>query len=618
MLQRLLIVCSMVLAILFVPVGAEDKSTSSSEVCWECDGKISNLTLQYHGERSALIKVYGHKGDIVFDATVSPNAFFTLNGFDKKNTLGPKVKIYIDSVLDTEIHTSCSVALLLGMQFGSFTIVDGDSRNGGQTCSISDFIPSGHLCGSVYEDTNGNGLRDNQESSTEGIQITVTDVQNSVSSVLTDTDGDYCAYNISEGLATIEVDTTTLPIGTELFTGENPNSVTILANTVNNAGLDGYAYLKPTAFEQNITTQEDTPISITLQAEDKSGRVLTYLIETPPSNGLLSGTAPNLTYTPNADYYGTDSFTFVVNNGILSSEVATVNILITPVNDAPVAVDDNVTTLENVSIAIKPLLNDTDIDGNSSKLRIISISQPSFGTVFLSEEFVYYAPNSHNELIDYFNYTIEDEYGARDTATITINITLVNEPPIAYNQIVYTDEDTPISIELNATDLDGDELNYTITYQPENGVVTGIAPHLTYTPDSNYSGNDYIAYMVNDGEYDSYVAVVTIVVNPLNDPPIANAGEDYIGIRGDTVVFNGSDSYDIDGNIMSYEWSENNIILSTEKIFDRQILQEGVHTVTLIVTDDNNATDSDEKIITITPCCVGCNYPDPTQTNPYN
>jgi len=88
--------------------------------------------------------------------------------------------------------------------------------------------------------------------------------------------------------------------------------------------------------------------------------------------------------------------------------------------------------------------------------------------------------------------------------------------------------------------------------------------------------------------------------------------------RGDNVMLDGSESYDVDGNISTYEWREGNITLSTQEHFSHIFYDEGVHRITLTVTDDQNATDSDEKIITINPCCEGCNYPDPTQTNPYN
>ena len=88
------------------------------------------------------------------------------------------------------------------------------------------------------------------------------------------------------------------------------------------------------------TTDEDTPKAITLTATDVDGATLTYAIVDAPAHGTLSGTAPALTYTPAANYNGPDSFTFKANDGTADSNVATVSITVTAVNDAPVASDE--------------------------------------------------------------------------------------------------------------------------------------------------------------------------------------------------------------------------------------------------------------------------------------
>jgi hypothetical protein len=217
-------------------------------------------------------------------------------------------------------------------------------------------------------------------------------------------------------------------------------------------------------------------------------------------------------------------------------------------------------------------------------------------------------------------YTIEDENGGRDTAVIKIRIVSENDAPVAYNQMIATDEDHSVSFDLNASDPDGDPVKYTLlnlALLPEHGSVSGTPPHLVYTPNPNYNGNDYIAFSVDDGKLDSAPAVITIVVHPLNDPPVADAGVDETGLRGDTFTLDGSASYDIDGNITHYLWQEGNMTIGTEKTLHRQFTITGQHRIRLTVTDDQNASDSDEKIITIESCSDGCVYPDPTATNPY-
>jgi Ca2+-binding RTX toxin-like protein len=91
----------------------------------------------------------------------------------------------------------------------------------------------------------------------------------------------------------------------------------------------------PVANNQSVSTPEDTPKAIALTASDADGDALTYTVVAGPAHGTLSGTAPDFTYTPAVNYYGTDSFTFKANDGQLDSNVGTVTITVTPVNDAP-------------------------------------------------------------------------------------------------------------------------------------------------------------------------------------------------------------------------------------------------------------------------------------------
>jgi serine protease len=142
--------------------------------------------------------------------------------------------------------------------------------------------------------------------------------------------------------------------------------------------VDAYAALQwsatpnnpPVANDQSVTIDEDTTAAITLTATDPDGDTLTYLILSGPSNGVLTGTAPTLTYTPNADYNGADSFAFKANDGTANSNIATVNITVNPVNDLPVADDQLVTTEENTPVAIT--LTATDPDGDTLTYSILS------------------------------------------------------------------------------------------------------------------------------------------------------------------------------------------------------------------------------------------------------
>merc|ERR1711964_324156 len=108
--------------------------------------------------------------------------------------------------------------------------------------------------------------------------------------------------------------------------------------TTNVNGSDSFTFTvndKPVATAQTMTTDEDVAKAITLAGTDIENSTLTYTVVANPSHGALSGTAPALTYTPTADYNGSDSFTFKVNDGTVDSETATISITVIAVNDAP-------------------------------------------------------------------------------------------------------------------------------------------------------------------------------------------------------------------------------------------------------------------------------------------
>ena len=108
------------------------------EECAECDGKVTQLTLSYNGSVvDALIRVEqkGKNGGVVFEDIVQPGAEFTFSGIDKNGTLGTEISIYIGGTLNTKIHTSCSQPIGIGMVFGDFEIVAGESLKGGAFCS---------------------------------------------------------------------------------------------------------------------------------------------------------------------------------------------------------------------------------------------------------------------------------------------------------------------------------------------------------------------------------------------------------------------------------------------------------------------------------------------------
>src|SRR4029450_5930704 len=132
----------------------------------------------------------------------------------------------------------------------------------------------------------------------------------------------------------------------------NIATVTITVTAVDDA---------PVAVDQSVTTDEDTAKAIVLAATDvDTATTLIYSMVAGPAHGTLSGTAPNVIYTPAANYSGADSFTFKANDGTLDSNIAAVTITVTAVDDAPVAADQSVTTDEDTAKAIVLAATDAD------------------------------------------------------------------------------------------------------------------------------------------------------------------------------------------------------------------------------------------------------------------
>jgi hypothetical protein len=320
--------------------------------------------------------------------------------------------------------------------------------------------------------------------------------------------------------------------------GTDTATVTVTVNPVNDP---------PVAEEQAVATDEDTPVEITLVANDVDGDTLTYEVLTQPANGFLSGTAPNLTYTPNEDYFGPDSFTFKVNDGTVDSNTATVTITVNPVNDPPVAEEQAVATDEDTPVEIALVAN--DVDGDT--LTYAVLTQPANGVLSGTAPNLTYTPNEDYFGPDSFTFKANDGTVDSNTATVTITVNPVNDPPVAEGQAVATDEDTPVEITLVANDVDGDTLTYEVLTQPTNGVLSGTAPNLTYTPNEDYFGPDGFTFKANDGTVDSNTATVTITVNPVNDPPVAEG--QAVATDEDTPVEITLVANDVDGDTLTYE-----------------------------------------------------------------
>jgi hypothetical protein len=146
-----------------------------------------------------------------------------------------------------------------------------------------------------------------------------------------------------------------------------------------------------------------------------------------------------------------------------------------------------------------------------------------------------YTPTANFSGVDHLTFRANNGQVDSNVATITITVQPVNDAPVVDDQTLVTNEDTPLTITLSATDLDSQTLAYSLVTTPTNGALTGSPPTLTYTPTVNFSGVDHFTFKANDGLADSNVATVTVTVQPVNDAPVA-ADQAVTAAFGSTVV----------------------------------------------------------------------------------
>ena len=309
----------------------------------------------------------------------------------------------------------------------------------------------------------------------------------------------------------------------------------------------------PVANAQSVTTAEDTAVAITLTGSDVENDALTYSIIAEPRYGTLSGTGANRIYTPGADYFGSDSFAFTVNDGQADSNVATVSITITAVNDAPVASSQSVTTAEDTAVAVT--LTGSDVENDALTYSIVT--GPQHGTLSASGASRLYTPAANYFGPDSFTFTVNDGQVDSNVATVSITITAVNDAPMASSQSVTVLLDTATPITLTGTDVDViDRLGFIIVDQPLHGTLAGSNANVVYTPAAGYQGLDHFTFKINDGQTDSNVATVSLAVTSfqgLGDLPGGIFDSRPSMVSGNGAVVIGSSETDLGSTV--FRWT---------------------------------------------------------------
>ncbi len=317
--------------------------------------------------------------------------------------------------------------------------------------------------------------------------------------------------------------------------------------------------LPPTATPQMVDTFRDTDVTITLEGEDPEMMPLTALIESLPSRGtllqfgtltpILVAPAPvtdaqnRVVFRPVPGEIGSPyaTFEFRVNDGMTNSLPATVTVNVLPVNDPPVAADDEYTTNEDTTLTVNApgvLLNDSDPNGDALTAQLVSGPSHAAAFTFNANGSFTYTPAPNFNGVDSFTYRAFDGLAFSNVATVTINVAPINDPPVAVDDDYTTNEDTPLVVPapgvlINDSDVDGDALTAQLVSGPSHAAAFNFNADgsFSYTPVADYNGLDSFTYRAFDGQALSNTATVRITVLPVNDPPVARCRDVVIDAR---------------------------------------------------------------------------------------
>ena len=400
----------------------------------------------------------------------------------------------------------------------------------------------------------------------------------------TDVENDTLTWNVGTAPASMNVNSTTGELTWTPANGDASAPVTLIVNDGTGSVTQSFTITvtavndAPVITEGESTTvtmdEDATPqaFSLVLNAADADNVAseLTWSIASAATNGSATvsgtGTSKVVNYTPDADFNGADSFTVSVSDAT-ATDTITVNVAVEAANDAPAITEATATIVTDEDVAGNVTLNATDIDTDAANITWTILNQASSGTASVNavntgaSMLVTYAPNANTNGADSFVVQISDGE-LTDTITVDVTVNPVDDAPaIAQGSSINltTDENTEGSVSLNGVDVDTDvaNLSWSVTTAATNGVAnvtsTGANVSASYTPNTDFSGNDSFVVELSDGTSTNTITV-NVTVNSVNAAPvITNGATETMITDEDTTVTLSLAATDSDGD--SLTWS---------------------------------------------------------------
>lgn len=335
--------------------------------------------------------------------------------------------------------------------------------------------------------------------------------------------------------------------------GDGVDDILVGGGTTADVASDSIAYTyviygrtntAPVAQDAAVSTDEDTGLEFGLSFTDVDSGELSVMVVDGTANGTLVVNPDGIaSYTPDADFNGNDSFTYKVDDGELDSNIATVTITVDPVNDAPTAQGDAVSTDEDTAKVIELIINDVDGDA----LNVELLEGPDHGELLVDANgLATYTPDANFNGDDSFTYNVDDGLLSSANAAVTVTVLPVNDPPTAADDAFAVDENATLDGNVldNDNDIDGDPLTVNLLSGPTDGIFSlGDDGAFSYeanadlfdlaTPGEVFEQS--FVYEISDGNGGTDQATAMITVTAIDDgtsDPVEGPDGELIGTDG--------------------------------------------------------------------------------------
>ncbi|MBT6994695.1 MAG: tandem-95 repeat protein [Candidatus Cloacimonetes bacterium] len=502
---------------------------------------------------------------------------------------------HINVAIDAGVTTFTSEENWFGSETMTFTVyteeriliaedvlVIVESQNDVPTIAIPDlsFVEDGYITMDMSEfvgDVDGDNLS-LSASATINVSVSIYDFEVTIVSPENWFGSEDVIFTVNDGVETVT------------------DSVEVTVTSVNDA---------PIVASFDIETDEDAIFETILTGSDVENDELTYAIQTQPANGSVSVDVDMMSYTPNANWYGTDSFTYIANDGDLDSEIATVNITVNSIYDAPGwALPSDLTFAEDGYLTTD--LNAYITNPDNHLLSYFASGNEHINVSF-DEGFATFTSESDWYGSETITFLICDETRPLVAGDVLVVVEQQNDEPTVVIPDISFAEDGYISLDVSGFigDIDGDDL--VLSANETTNVLVSINGYIvTIISDENWFGSETVTFTVSDGVGSRAIATddVLVTITSVNDVPVANAGDD-VAVNEDTeITLNGSGT-DVEGDELTYLWTApDGIILSGETVQSPTFIAPPVDETTelifsLVVNDGVVDSEIDEVIITI-------------------